>query len=320
MPKIRNAGTATMRFGEGIIVSGSSGSTYAIHASGSVEAEELFLDKDSEPAVNFSIGGAARAKISVNSSNNLVLHNQFINKHIVLKVNDQGVTREGIRLNGAVPEVVINEQHGVGGDQSLIDFRVESQNSTHMLFVSGGSDSVLFGADSSNSEDTNFFVSGSTRSRGTSTRGTAVFSGDLVVSGTLTAVQKHICTAKYTADNQKKLFIRFNAAGSNEIAGVNNKFVTPCQGNLSFIMIRSTGTPGQTTIGFHRATDGTEDIDEIPEDTQNIVMSSANIVHKVMFAHAANFGPGDIVGLSVDPAANHGNVDITLVFELDFVL
>ncbi len=515
---IRNFGRGTTRFNEGIIVSGSSGATYAIHASGSVEAEELFLDKALEPAVNFSIDGNPRAKISVNSSNNLVLHNQFTNKHIVFKVNDQGVTREGIRLNGAIPEVVINEQHGVGGDNSLIDFRVESENNTHMLYVSGGSDrvgigtdspsaqlhisnnstddlfflettedsnsaspiiklkrnssspadadylgqfkfqgensadqsvtyakisgkigsvidgqeqgiiefanvkngsntitarfksdelqllngtnlsvdgeievsqyirhvgdpnthinfsddkiilkagnkamitmeekdaaphevtindggnnidlvvedssgdtllmtdadisSVLVGAGSTNSADANFFVSGSTRSRGTTTRGTALFGGDLVVSGTLTAIQKHICTAKYTMDSADKQFIRFNAAGSNSTAGVNNKFVAPVQGILSFIMIRSTGTPGQTAIGFHRSTDGTADLGSTPVETQNIVMNNADTTYKIMFTQAANFGPGDIVGLSVDPAANHGNVDITLVFELDFV-
>jgi len=48
-------------------------------------------------------------------------------------------------------------------------------------------------------------------------------------------------------------------------------------------------------------------------------MGSANTGYQVYFTQAANFGPGDIVGLSLNPAANHGNVDITLVFELDFV-
>lgn len=87
-------------------------------------------------------GGADRAKIGINTANNLVFHQQYMNKHIVFKVNDQGVTREGLRLNGAVPEVVINEQHGISGDDSLIDFRVESQNSTHMLYVDGGADKI----------------------------------------------------------------------------------------------------------------------------------------------------------------------------------
>ena len=167
--------------------------------------------------------------------------------------------------------------------------------------------------------DTNFFVSGSTRSRGSSTAGTSVFGGDLVVSGTLTAVQRHICTAKYTADNSNREFIRFNAAGSNGTPSVNNKFIAPCPGNLSYIMIRSTGTPGNTVIGFHRATDGTENLDTTPVESANIAMINANIAYKVFFTPGANFGPGDIVGLSVDPTSNHSNVDITLVFELDFV-
>ena len=95
--------------------------------------------------IQFQEAGSDRAKIGINTSNNLVFHQQYINKHIVFKVNDQGVTREGLRLNGAVPEVVINEQHGVGGDDSLIDFRVESENNTHMLYVDGANDKVGLG-------------------------------------------------------------------------------------------------------------------------------------------------------------------------------
>tara|TARA_Y100000589_G_scaffold325797_1_gene364357 strand:+ start:116 stop:1594 length:1479 start_codon:yes stop_codon:yes gene_type:complete len=98
--------------------------------------------------IQFQEAGSDRAKIGINTSNNLVFHQQYVNKHIVFKVNDQGVTREGLRLNGAVPEVVINEQHGVSGDDSLIDFRVESENNTHMLFVSGGADRIGINTDS----------------------------------------------------------------------------------------------------------------------------------------------------------------------------
>ena len=92
--------------------------------------------------IQFKEGEADRAKIGINTSNNLLIQNQFTNKHIVFKVNDQGTVREGLRLDGAVPEVVVNEQHGINGDDSLIDFRVESQNSTHMLFVDGGNDKI----------------------------------------------------------------------------------------------------------------------------------------------------------------------------------
>ena len=135
---IKNMGTATMRFNEGIIVSGSSTtSPYGVqlYVSGN-----LNLDSASEPFIQFQVANEDRAKISVNTSNNLVLHNQFTNKHIVMKVNDQGTTREGIRVDGAVPEVVVNE-----GSESLVDFRVESNNNTHMLFVDGGNEKVGIG-------------------------------------------------------------------------------------------------------------------------------------------------------------------------------
>ncbi len=87
--------------------------------------------------IQFKESDSDRAKIGINTSNNLIFHNQFVNKHIVFKVNDQGVTREGMRINGAVPEVVVNE-----GSESLVDFRVESDNETHMLFVDGGNNKV----------------------------------------------------------------------------------------------------------------------------------------------------------------------------------
>lgn len=96
---------------------------------------------------------ADRAKIGINTSNNLLIQNQFTNKHIVFKVNDQGTTREGLRIDGAVPEVVVNE-----GSESLVDFRVESNSNTHMVFVDGGNNTV--GINTSTPKST-FSVNGS---------------------------------------------------------------------------------------------------------------------------------------------------------------
>jgi hypothetical protein len=94
-------------------------------------------DDSAAPYLAFTEGDADRAKIGINSSNNLEIHQQYTNKHIVFKVNDAGTTREALRMDGAVPEVVVNQT----GD-SLVDFRVESDNNTHMLFVDGSADFV----------------------------------------------------------------------------------------------------------------------------------------------------------------------------------
>lgn len=94
-------------------------------------------DDNSEPYIAFTEGNASRAKIGINSSNNLEIQQQYTNKHIVFKVNDGGVTREAFRMDGAVPEVVVNQT-----SDSLVDFRVESDSNTHMLFVDGGNNRV----------------------------------------------------------------------------------------------------------------------------------------------------------------------------------
>ena len=503
MAKIKNMGSATARFKEGIIVSGSahqpdgSDSSYSLINSGSLYSEGNLIinppNDGDEASIQLKEAGSDRAKIAINDSNNLVIHQQFTNKHIVFKVNDQGATKEGLRIDGAVPEVVVNE-----GSDSLVDFRVESDNDTHMLFVDGSRDRIGIGTANPSTEakldvagnavvsgslyvnleatgealkivgaldhnsslvfeqpagsnrasigldggdnldiinnssfddinffttngagtqaamvitagnqvgvgkfgwagkaefgngeafprdeldvsgsmrvsenvelmgqqlvvsgtisgryvneipghalifkntehyflttdadvdnktmapDENIFFSGSIGSKNTTTKGTAVFGGDVVISGSLSAIQKHVVTVKYTSTSENgKKYIRWDSNGSNDSPGVNNKWLAPAPGNLSQVIIRSTHTPGQTTLGFHRAVDGTENVSTSAIETQSVDLNTANTSKFAAFTPGANFGPGDIVGFSVDPTNNHGNVNITFVFELDFVI
>lgn len=104
---------------------------------GTTEPSDLLTLDSSAPCIQFKESGANRSKIFINDSDNLILQQQQTNKHIVLKINDAGTVREGMRLNGAVPEVVINE-----GSDALVDFRVESDNNTHMFYVDGGNNKV----------------------------------------------------------------------------------------------------------------------------------------------------------------------------------
>jgi len=72
------------------------------------------------------------------------------------------------------------------------DFRVETVNKTSALLVSGNNDQVLINSggagssiDESSGADVSFYVSGSKYTQSSATRGTAVFGGDTLVSGTL---------------------------------------------------------------------------------------------------------------------------------------
>jgi len=107
---------------------------------GTTTPTEILTLNATDPTILFREGGTDKATIGVNSADNILFENKTMNKHIVFKVNDQGAVKEGFRLDGAVPEVVVNQT-----SDSLVDFRVESDNQTHMLFVDGSADKVGVG-------------------------------------------------------------------------------------------------------------------------------------------------------------------------------
>ena len=130
MAKIKNMGTATMKFNEGIIVSGSAGTDiYAVVVTGSLKASGNLYVADSAGMYTDKI----RRYSDSDNTTKILLNDELIKLY-------GGHSTENI--------VAIGENNSVG-------------------------------------QDNNFWVSGSIGSRTTSTRGTAVFDGDLVVSGGL---------------------------------------------------------------------------------------------------------------------------------------
>ena len=141
--------------------------------------------------------------------------------------------------------------------------------------------------------------------------------GDDIDESTL--VLRHVFRAKYSysADTQR-VFIRWGANGSNLSPGVNNRFIMPGSGKLKTIIVRSDGTPGSTEIGLHKASNGTEDVYQTAVETQTVNLSTANTVATATFTDSASFSANDIICISVNPTSNHGNVDLTIIIELDF--
>ncbi|HCT54626.1 MAG TPA: hypothetical protein DF712_19455, partial [Balneola sp.] len=88
-------------------------------------------------------------------------------------------------LSASLIETVINQ----GGNS--FDFRVESNNLQGAILIDGGTDQVILGTNKTNAAgeslgtDVNILMSGSIGSKGTATKGTSVFSGDAVISGSL---------------------------------------------------------------------------------------------------------------------------------------
>ena len=140
--------------------------------------------------------------------------------------------------------------------------------------------------------------------------------GDDVDESTL--VLPFFIHCKYTAtSSNNKVWIRPKDNGSNTSPGVNNKFIVPSSGKLKYVLIRSTHTPGSTEIGFHKSSDGTENLNSTATETQTIDLSTDDTVVKATFSNSATFSAHDIIGLSVNPTDNHGNVNLTIVIELE---
>ena len=433
---------------------------------GTTSPSEILTLNATNPTIRFEEGGTLKATIGVNSSDNILFENKTMNKHIVFKVNDQGVVREGLRLDGAVPEVIVNQQHGINGDDSLIDFRVESETSTHMLFVSGGSDRIGINTDtpdhtlsvagdisaSVNISASAFYGDGSnltgisgggggsgpagantqiqfndgganfgassnltydgTTLKATATSGNPVFSleatddgttanpvftlkrnsgspadadylgqlkflgendadqevtyakitgkisdatdgtedgiiefanikagsqtvtarlrsdslqllngTNLSVDGTITGKMVHMTHHRYNDGGQsKKEYIPWAGTSEQDNPSWITQGVAPYAGRLVKVLVRSSKanpTMGSTIVGMHIATDGTTKINETAEETVTLNIDNSNTTYTFTFSNANHFGPGDVIGVSIDPTNAHGNVNVTCVWEYD---
>ena len=139
--------------------------------------------------------------------------------------------------------------------------------------------------------------------------------GDDVDESTL--VLNHFFYTTYTANSSSnKVFIRPVNTGSVAYDSVNNRFIVPSNGKIKYILIRSDATPGSTEIGFHKASDGDQYLNDTATEIQTIDLSTADTVVKATFSSSAAFSANDIIGISVNPTGNHGRINVTVVFEL----
>jgi len=126
---------------DGNVGIGTTDPDYNLHLASAASAVMLIDGASNTDAfLRFGQGGTLKSYIKHGSGGHLVMTNETADKDIIFNIKDGAISREGLRLNGNVAEVVVNE-----GSNSLVDFRVESNNHTHMLFVDGSSDNVGVG-------------------------------------------------------------------------------------------------------------------------------------------------------------------------------
>lgn len=138
-----------------------------------------------------------------------------------------------------------------------------------------------------------------------------------VYADQVNATLRHVNTAKYSENSAVRRFVRWNSAGGDGEAGVNNKFIAPANGFLADVVVRASSISNSTTIGFHKASDGTLNLNSVATETQSVNMTAANTSYVAQFT-SSTFSAGDILGISLTPSNGFGNVDITVVWMFDW--
>ena len=175
MGRIKNMGTATMKFGEGVIVTGSAGSdTHSLVVTGTIAViGDAYVD-------NIVLGfGDGDGKTITSGDDNLYI--RFVDNTTAQFFAGKNVLE--LKEVSSHHNVTINET-----GQPDVDFRVETDNLTHALFCDSGNEIITLMSDAEKTlgTDVNLFVSGTINSSGTGNRGTSVFGGDVVISGSTT--------------------------------------------------------------------------------------------------------------------------------------
>jgi len=143
---------------------------------------------------------------------------------------------------------------------------------------------------------------------------------DMTVNGNIYGKMTHMTHHRYNdGSGTGKEYIPW--AGTSEINSPSwiTQGVAPYEGKLLKVLIRSSksGGMGSTVVGIHTNVDGNSVISATAEETETVDMTTANTTYTFAFSNATHFGPGDIIGVSIDPTNAHGNVNVTCVWEYD---
>ncbi len=146
--------------------------------------------------------------------------------------------------------------------------RVKPQNSGRNLVLFNDGMSGGSAANAENSTDTSFFVSGIVNSRGTSTRGTAVFGGDLYVSGTVYSNE-----FKSTIISSSIIYSSGSTIFGNS-ADDTHTFIGSITGSSDLLLTGSLNVKGNTILG-----DATSDTVTIPGTVYLTGPGGQNVIH-----------------------------------------
>ena len=143
---------------------------------------------------------------------------------------------------------------------------------------------------------------------------------DMTVAGAVLGKMRHMTHHRYNdGSGTGKEYIPWAGTSEQNSPSWITQGVAPYEGKLLKVLVRSSksGGMGSTIVGIHTNVDGNTVVSSTAEETETVNMTTANTTYTFNFSNATHFGPGDIIGVSIDPTNAHGNVNVTCVWEYD---
>ena len=289
--------------------------------------------------------GGANTEIQFNNSNAFAGSSALTFNSATNTLNAATLSASvGVHVTGSNPKLAIGDKGGHAPNDGMLFIRPSDTNDRALCLMQGkesdgnrvifavtGSGQVIIGGGhfggvlsiSGSTAETLISAKSDTKNPAfqVTGQGDTLVSGSLTVSGSLRAKAIHITSHKFAGSGTNQLYVRFDSNGADtaggSIPGPNNKLVAPFSGKLIKVVVRATSAPFATSIGFHRNTDGNANVDSTAIETISENINNANTSQTFTFTDAANYGSGDIVGISINPASDPGNVVMTTVWEFD---
>tara|TARA_B100000989_G_scaffold124954_1_gene92562 strand:- start:4214 stop:5566 length:1353 start_codon:yes stop_codon:yes gene_type:complete len=272
-----------------------------------------------------------------NAEANFTFNGSLLNLAGALEATQAITSSLGIHVTGSSPKLSIGTKGGhsnqdgmlfvrpadeLGSNQVLALFQAAEADGQRIAFAVSGSGQVLVGG--GHIAGGILSVSGSTaetlitaKSDSLTNAFQVAGNGNTTISGSLRAKSLHMTSHKFAPGGSTAHFVRFDTNGSDAVQNDNNKLVAPFSGKLIKVVARATSAAGSTVIGLHSNVDGAQNVSSTSTEDITVNMASANTTYTFNFTDTANYGPGDIVGVKMNPSSDPGTVTLTSVWEFD---
>ena len=143
--------------------------------------------------------------------------------------------------------------------------------------------------------------------------------GNLNVKGTINK-EVMIFYHPFNATGTGKVYLPWSSISEASSINYYNNLIAPYSGRLLKVVARSAEALGNTAIGFHKASDGTESPSTTATETITVDMSADDTSYTFDFTKTSSFDSGDVVAVSIDPTSTPNDSRVTSVWLFNILI